>query len=88
MTMSQESPSRELLLRNKTQYLKYAGRFQTMFHVRLWRYWDIVTGFDLIKFDEQVIQSADRCMKEVTQETYGDEAVTLIKALIGSKQPE
>lgn len=71
------------IIKNRDLERKYADAFRRTFGIRLHDYMDYVTGFDLIRFDAEFLRSEDRSMAEALRERHGDEAVDLIKALIG-----
>ena len=56
-------------------------QFHRIFNTSLARYWDNLTRFDTIKFDEEFIKSGDKNMGLVILEKYGQEAVDLIQSL-------
>ena len=58
--------------------------FQRIFGVRLRPFWDNFTGFDVIKFDEELIQPPDgQSTLDKVSEDYGKEAADLCLDLIG-----
>jgi len=59
-----------------------AVQFQDVFGVRLSKYWLGPYRLDITKFDDEVIHSGDRSMKDVVREKYGPGAVELIEALL------
>lgn len=66
---------------------EHAERFAEAFHVPLARYWDPLTGFDLPKFDVEVVKSASHeAMIDVVQARYGEGAVKLIEALLDAEE--
>ena len=61
----------------------YADQFARLFHVPLRKYWDPMTGFDLPRFDVEVVKSrSEEAMIDVVRARYGEEAVACIEALI------
>ena len=66
----------------KNGYLKNARQFKQTFGVELRPYFDLVTGFDVIKFDDEFIKSGDGACSEKVKTDYGAGAVRLIEALI------
>ncbi len=73
----------DFLTKHKKCYMRHAREFQKVFGVRLFTYWDLVTGFDLIKFDDEVIKPPDgTSTAEAVEARYGSEAVKLIRGLI------
>lgn len=68
---------------NNQKRLKYAGAFQQIFHRSLRDYWDIFTGFDIIKFDETFIKPPDGVStRDQILQDYGEYAVKVIEGLI------
>ena len=60
-----------------------AVQFQDVFEVRLAKYWlGNTLRLDITKFDDEVIKSGNRSMKDVIREKYGPGAVELIEALL------
>jgi len=60
---------------------KQVFNFRELFNVSVFTFWDM-TGFDLIKFDNEFIRSGKGSMEETVQKRYGEEAVKLVKELI------
>jgi hypothetical protein len=65
----------------KDLYVKHAPEFQQIFGVRLKPYYDLLTGFDIIKFDELIKPGEDDSLEQAVRERFGDRAVELVKAL-------
>lgn len=63
-------------------YLKYATEFKQIFNVKLFDYWDTLTGFDVIKFDAFIAPVDGQSCKDATIAKYGINAVELINKLI------
>jgi hypothetical protein len=59
-----------------------AVQFYDVFGVKLAKYWLGPYRLDITKFDDEVIKSGDRSMKDVIREKYGQGAVELIEALL------
>ncbi len=80
----QEGPTvLDYLKKNKDTYVRYAPQFQKEFSVRLWTYWDMRTGFDIVRFDDEVIKPPDGAStREAILARYGEDAVKLIEELI------
>jgi hypothetical protein len=71
------------LISNSKKFQNYASSFQKVFGVSLRKYWiNHILGFDIIKFDLEVIKSDDRCMSEVVKEKYGKDGLMIIEELI------
>jgi hypothetical protein len=72
------------MFENKAKYDAYAPLFQSVFKVRLWDFFDMIYGFDIVKFDEIIIKSPDgESCADVVHRDYGDRGVDLINLLIG-----
>ena len=74
---------RDHIFRNKKIYHDLHQEFRSIFGVGLIDYWDDFTGFDIIKFDDEVIKSLDGVMADTVKEKYGDIGVTIIERLLG-----
>ena len=62
--------------------LKHGRQFKSTFGVPLKAYMDLITGFDVVKFDEEVVKPPDGVSSEqVVEERWGKPAVELIKSL-------
>ena len=78
----------EVIEHHKNLIVKHHQQFQNIFHCLLQGFMNLITGFDIIDFDERVVKSGDKCMRDAILEKYGEEAVALIEALITiEKQP-
>lgn len=72
-----------LIKENDKKYRQYAHEFAELFGIHLRPFWDNVTGFDIVKFDDHIIQSPDgQSMEDVIQSEYGNEGVNIIKSLL------
>lgn len=64
-------------------------QFKKLFGVNLRTYWDNFTGFDLIKFDDEVVKPKDgTSTRQAVRKKYGKEGVELIESLIGYNKQE
>lgn len=72
---------------------QHGRRFSETFGVPLASYFDNLLGFDIVKFDDEIVQphnpdqgrdklSSELSMKEIIAKQWGDEAVELIQKLI------
>lgn len=74
-----------LIKENDKKYRRYAHEFAELFGIHLKPFWDNITGFDIVKFDDHIIQSPDGLsIKDVISKEYSNEAVELIEHLIGT----
>ena len=72
-----------LIKSNDKLYRQYAHEFAELFGIHLRPFWNNITGFDIVKFDEHIIQSPDgQSMEDVINNEYGKEGVNIIKNLI------
>ena len=60
----------------------YAGEFVRIFKVPLRPFMSPYIGFDVVKFDDEVLGDEDRSVLEVIREKFGEEGVTLMQAII------
>jgi hypothetical protein len=77
------SEIKNILVNNSKKFQQYASSFQRVFGVSLRKYWlNHLLGFDIVKFDNEVVKSGDRCMSEVVKEKYGNDGLMIIEELI------
>lgn len=74
----------DIMLARKDCYMRHDRRFKRIFGVGMWQFMDLLTGFDVVKFDDWLetpdgLSTADHLAKK-----YGKEARDLVKALIGA----
>lgn len=72
----------ELAAENRRRYAAHYKEFHQIFGINLKSMFDWTTGFDVIKFDDEVIQSSNESMADVVQREFGDRAVEIVDALI------
>ena len=73
----------QLFQKNRDVYGQEHRNFTNMFGAGLMVYWDNLTGFDVVKFDEEFLKSPDgKSVEDITRERYGDEGVRILKALL------
>lgn len=77
---------RKTLERNLDLRDKYHHEFKTVFGVSLHRYFNNLTGFDVVKFDEEFVKpkANKESMRDALKRRWGDDAVALVMNLIGS----
>lgn len=64
---------------SKEQY----DKFRVFFNMNLGNYWNIVTGFNIIKFDEDLNHShKEGSLKDYLKEKFGEPAMNLIQELL------
>ncbi len=73
----------QFMLENNQKRLKYQQEFQLMFGISLSGFWNVLTGFDVIKFDEKFLKTPDGISTvEFVKRNYGDYGVKIIEGLI------
>lgn len=71
------------MLENNKKRLKYSQEFQLTFGVSLGKFWSVVTGFDVVKFDEELIKPPDgTSTREAVRQKYGNYAVEILEGLL------
>lgn len=73
----------EFAAKKQSVYFANNADFKTIFGVHLRKFWDNVTGFDVLKFDE-FVGAGDRSTYEVVAERFGEDGVKMIKRLIAA----
>ena len=73
-------PMVALARKNILKHNKYETPFAIGFGVPLSKFWDKITGFDILKFNDW-IGAGDRCLEDVVLEKYGEDAPSLIRSL-------
>lgn len=72
-----------LVEENKELMRTYRNRFQAVFNVPLVKYMNIITGFELMKFDEDIIRSpGDKSCAAELERLYGEEGLSVICGLL------
>jgi hypothetical protein len=73
----------EIFQKNKAKADKYHRPFIQIFGVKLMAYFDFLTGFDIVRFDELFLKSPDgKSVKDVVLEKYGKEGLKIIEDLL------
>lgn len=70
------------ITRNLDRYRRLAPRFARIFGRQLRPYWNNLTGFDVIKFDDLVKPGKKESTKDAVLRRYGQEGVDLVYRLI------
>lgn len=60
-------------------------QFMEVFGRNLFQYMHPLTGFDIVKLDDDLGVPAGTSMKDFVKENYGPEAVALVEVLIGQR---
>ena len=83
------SDFREFFLKNKKLHHDHNQEFLQIFHVSISSYWDIMTGFDVVKFDDYIkpIEGVESTADAIKRQ-YGDRALELVSLLIGYEEPK
>lgn len=63
----------------------YKHQFMEVFGYNLFQYMHPLTGFDIVKLDDDLGVPVGTSMKDFIKENYGQEAVALIEVLIGQR---
>lgn len=73
------------MMKKLETYKRHAREFELTFGVKLMpSYWNHLTGFDLIAFDEEVVQPEDgESTREAVKRRFGEDAVDLLLKLMG-----
>ncbi len=76
-----------MVQRNKAVGMKWQYKFRQTFGMSIGEYHNIVYGFDICRFDEQVIHSPDgESCAEAIERLYGKEALAMVSELVGIKE--
>jgi hypothetical protein len=62
------------------------AEFRRIFGLPLREFFDNLAGFNIVKFDDEVVKSGDDCMRDVVQARWGEPGVSLIYRLIGKPE--
>ncbi|MFH1546968.1 MAG: hypothetical protein ABIC57_00605 [bacterium] len=70
-------------LENKKKAVLYRKDFERIFSIRFMSYFNMLTGFDIVKFDEQFLCTPDgQSAKDIVTIKYGQEGLTVIEKLL------
>ena len=72
----------DIVAKNLKDYRDAAPLFLETFGVRLFTFWNHITRFDIVKFDEWLETPENVSCEEVIRTKYGVPAVELIKSLL------
>lgn len=73
----------DFMLENRKKYIRYNTLFYRTFGVQLKNYWNNITGFDIIKFDEEFVKPPEGVSTaQAVGAKYGEAAVRLIGVLL------
>ena len=74
---------------NIALYRRHAREFERIFGRKLKPFFDNITGFDLIKFDREVLKPrANECGRDAVKRQWGDEGLVLTKKLIKMEETD
>lgn len=77
---------REYLLKLRDCFTAHANEFEDIFGRRLREFWDVRTGFDIVKFDLEFVKPPEGVScRDCVIERFGERAATLIDKLISNK---
>ena len=72
----------DLVMDNRAVYVKYTGKFYSTFSRSLKTFWDNLTGFDICRFDEEVVKSPDgTSMRDTIAQRWSEDAAKMISEL-------
>lgn len=69
-------------LDRKDFYIKNERGFRRLFGTSLWHYLDLLTGFDIVRFDDWLKTPDGTSTADFLKQKYGNEAYNLVKRLI------
>jgi len=61
---------------------RQARQFRETFKVELQGYWQGILGFDVVRFDDEVVKSGTQSCREAVRQTWGSDAVNLVNELL------
>jgi hypothetical protein len=67
---------------HKKLFHDYAEKFQEIFKVSLDKYWDYITGFDIVQFDTDLKCPDGVSLKDLITDKYGSKASELVTKLL------
>lgn len=73
---------RDLVLQHKKLFHDNESNFQATFGVPLHRFWNVITGFDVIKFDDWLKTPDGTSTRDYITSKYGDQATKLTESLL------
>ena len=72
-----------IILSNKRAEQKYHEVFKQEFNINLLDYWSMVTGFDLIRFDEEFLKTPQGIStRDYVTKIYGSYVSDILEAII------
>ncbi len=72
----------EYFTMNRERMETHSKQFHKIFHLQLREYMGIITGFNIVRFDQHIWVPEGISTKDWVRQHFGEEAVTLIEALI------
>jgi hypothetical protein len=73
---------REIVLHNKKLVHDHEATFQATFGVSLSSFWELVTGFDIVKFDKWLETPDGVSTHDYLLQKYDQNALTLVEDLL------
>ena len=81
--IKEERMVQEFMMDNNKKRLKYAGSFQSVFGVSLGKFWSVLTGIDIVKFDEEFMKTPDGVStEEFVKQKYGELGLSIVRGLL------
>lgn len=79
----------EYMRGNLEKYKRLAPKFKSIFGMDLMPYWNHITGFDIVKFDDLWIgyDGYTGSLQDFVKKKWGKPGVNLILELIGKEKP-
>jgi len=75
---------RDVIMHQKKMEKKHHIFFYNTFNRKLSEFMEFMTGFDIVAFDDYLKVPDGVSLKDYIREKHGDDAVTMIEALISS----
>lgn len=73
----------DTIRKHRRLYSTYNNSFFKIFNIALSSYFDDVMGFDIVKFDEDIIKSPDNVsMADCVKDKYGQDGYDLLVLLL------
>lgn len=63
---------------------QHRSKFFQFFGRSLQDFWNNRLGLDILRLDDQIVQSGDNSMSETIKERYGEEAAELVRELVNA----
>ena len=60
-----------------------ARQFRETFKAELGKYWQGILGFDVVRFDDEIVKSGNQSCRDAVRQTWGQDAVVFVNELLG-----